>query len=70
MTGMVVTVRGLNQVEVVLKQNVVMDIARVMKPMKHAHPTVMHLVKVVKTVNLNSLRTALNAVTVPGMSLV
>ena len=43
MTAMVVTVLELTQVVVVLSQNVVMDTVMVMKPMKHAHPTVMHL---------------------------
>ena len=69
MTAMVVTVLELTQVVVVLSQNVVMDTAMVMKPMKHAHPTVMHLVKVVKIVKLTGLPMAVNAVIVPGMSL-
>ena len=70
MTVMVVTVLELTQVVVVLSQNVVMATAMVMKPMKHAHLTVMHLVKVVKIVNLIGHLTDLNAVIQLGMSLV
>ena len=68
MTVMVATARKLTQDAVELL-NVVMDTAMVMKLKHHVQKTV-HLVDHVMTVNLTSHLTDLNAVILPGMSLV
>ena len=65
---MVVTVQHLTQVAVE-QLNVVMDTAMVMKLKHHVQKTVLQVVTAL-TVNLIGLLTALNAVIVPGMSLV